>query len=60
MARCGFRKGHRTVEEVNIMPEFCFLMEQNLGAGPAALPNFLMGSFVPKADVVRLALHKLL
>lgn len=55
MARCGFRKGHRTVEEVNIMPEFCFLMEQDLGAGPAALPNLLMGSFVPKADVVSAA-----
>lgn len=40
---------------MNIMPEFCFLMEQDLGAGPAALPNLLMGSFVPKADVVSAA-----
>ena len=43
------------MEEVNIMPEFCFLMEQDLGAGPAAPANFLMGSFVPKADAVRAA-----
>lgn len=57
MARCGFRKGHRAVEEVNIMPEFCFLFLNGagFGAGPAALPNFLMGSYVPKADVVSAA-----